>query len=515
MDKDFDKDNDGLLFDDEETEEIPAAEMEVHASDMPREADVVREALREAGMLSSGHRADSAAPASDYAGADTTGRDSGDWYEEDSRAQGERTGYRESYDGESYDAPESREKRKAPARRRPVRRSAEEERDMRAGDTRRQPRERRPERRQERGQQEYRQQGRRQQERRQQERRQKRHHPVRNFFLTLLILIILLPVLYVLAKFGGLHSEKFDAGSVRKFVSEEVKKSQQTGPMAGYTNIALFGLDSVSNSLDKGNNRSDVMIIASINDATGDVKLVSLYRDTYLDIGDGKYQKANAAYAYGGPDQAVSMLNRNLDLNIDDYVTVGFNGVASLIDEVGGVEIDVQPDEIEHLNNYQSTMAQELGRQYVPVQNTGLQTLNGLQATAYCRIRYTDGGDFKRTQRQKEVLSKAFAKLKAAGPVTMLKVANDMTDKIRTSLNMGEIASMAMKASRYNITETTGMPFDGMVTVGYIGDQSCVIPVHLTDNVKKLHSVLFGDENYTVSSTVQQISDHVSSVSGR
>ena len=252
------------------------------------------------------------------------------------------------------------------------------------------------------------------------------------------------------------------------------------------------------------------MIIASINDATGDVKLVSLYRDTYLDIGDGKYQKANAAYAYGGPDQAVSMLNRNLDLNIDDYVTVGFNGVASLIDEVGGVEIDVQPDEIEHLNNYQSTMAQELGRQYVPVQNTGLQTLNGLQATAYCRIRYTDGGDFKRTQRQKEgdfkrtqrqkeVLSKAFAKLKAAGPVTMLKVANDMTDKIRTSLNMGEIASMAMKASRYNITETTGMPFDGMVTVGYIGDQSCVIPVHLTDNVKKLHSVLFGDENYTVS----------------
>ena len=285
--------------------------------------------------------------------------------------------------------------------------------------------------------------------------------------------------------------------------------------MAGYTNIALFGLDSVSNSLDKGNNRSDVMIIASINDATGEVKLVSLYRDTYLDIGDGKYQKANAAYAYGGPDQAVSMLNRNLDLNIDDYVTVGFNGVASLIDEVGGVEIDVQPDEIEHLNNYQSTMAQELGRQYVPVQNTGLQTLNGLQATAYCRIRYTDGGDFKRTQRQKEVLSKAFAKLKAAGPVTMLKVANDMTDKIRTSLNMGEIASMAMKASRYNITETTGMPFDGMVTVGYIGDQSCVIPVHLTDNVKKLHSVLFGDENYTVSSTVQQISDQVSSVSGR
>ena len=489
MEKDFDKDNDSLLFDDEDTEEIPAAEKEVHASDMPREADVVREALREAGMLSSEHRADSAAPDRGYEDMDDTGRDSEDWY--------------------------------APSYRKPVRRGAAgEERNMRTADSRRQPREKRPARRQERGQQErrqkeYRQPDRRKRERRQQERRQKRHHPIRNFFLTLLILIILLPVLYVLAKFGGLHSEKFDAGFVRKFVSEEVKKSQQTGPMAGYTNIALFGLDSVSNSLDKGNNRSDVMIIASINDATGDVKLVSLYRDTYLDIGDGKYQKANAAYAFGGPDQAVAMLNRNLDLNIDDYVTVGFNGVSSLIDEVGGVEIDVQPDEIEHLNNYQSTMAQELGRQYVPVQNTGLQTLNGLQATAYCRIRYTDGGDFKRTQRQKEVLSKAFAKLKAAGPVTMLKVANDMTDKMRTSLDMGEIASMAMKASRYNITETTGMPFDGMVTVGYIGDQSCVIPVHLTDNVKKLHSVLFGDENYNVSSTVQQISDHVSSVSGR
>ncbi len=342
----------------------------------------------------------------------------------------------------------------------------------------------------------------------------KKRHPVRRILITLLVLVLLVfPALFILARMSGIM-EGISTADIRNLISDEVKKSQETGAMAGYTNIALFGLDSTQQSLDSGNNRTDVMIIASINDKTGDVKLVSVYRDTYLDIGDGNYQKANAAYAYGGPEQAIKMLNTNLDLNITDYATIGFGGVADMIDAVGGIEIDVQQDEIEHLNNYQSTMAVELGKEYVPVTSSGTQTLNGLQATAYCRIRYTDGGDFKRTERQKEVLSKTFAKLKKSGPITMIKAANSLSSEIRTSLNAAEILSLALKAFRFNISETNGFPNEELRTVGYIGDQSCVIPIHLSDNVVWLHKYLFGDESYQVSETVQSISNEVSARSG-
>lgn len=348
----------------------------------------------------------------------------------------------------------------------------------------------------------------------QQGRGRKKKHRVRNFIVTLLVLLFLvIPILAIAARMIGI-TQGVSTQDIKKLLSDEVKKSQETGAMAGYTNIALFGLDSTQQSLDSGNNRTDVMIIASINNKTGDAKLVSLYRDTYLDVGDGNYQKANAAYAFGGPEQAIKMINKNLDLNITDYVTVGFEGVTDLVDEVGGVEIDVQSDEIEHLNNYQSTMATELGKEYVPVTAPGVQTLNGLQATAYCRIRYTDGGDFKRTERQKEVLSKAFEKLKKSGPVTMIKAANSLSSEVRTSLNPAEIASLALKAMRFNISETNGFPNDQYRAVGYIGDQSCVIPVHLTDNVVWLHQYLFNDSSYQVSSTVQEISDQVSAKSG-
>ena len=344
-------------------------------------------------------------------------------------------------------------------------------------------------------------------------RRGKKRRFGRKILLLIVILLILIPLLYIGVRITGIM-DSVSTEDIKEVISDEVKKSQESGAMAEYTNIALFGLDSREESLDSGNNRSDVMIIASINDKTGDVKLVSLYRDTYLDIGDGNYQKANAAYAYGGPEQAIKMINTNLDLNITDYVTIGFGGVADMIDAVGGIEIDVQADEIEHLNNYQSTMAAELGKEYIPLTTTGLQTLNGVQATAYCRIRYTDGGDFKRTERQKEVLSKTFAKLKSAGPAAMIKAANSLASELKTSLNAAEIAALAVKALRCSISETGGFPNEQYRTVGYIGDQSCVIPIHLTDNVTWLHQYLFNDDSYQVSETVQSISDQISAKSG-
>ena len=172
-------------------------------------------------------------------------------------------------------------------------------------------------------------------------------------------------------------------------VNPQVENNKE---MKGYRNIALFGVDSRKGKLGKGS-RSDTVMIASINQDTGDVKLVSVYRDTYLNLGTDSYNKANAAYAQGGPEQAINMLNMNFDLDITEYVTVGFDALIETIDELGGIDIDVHDNEIDHLNNYQRSMFVEnendaLNENIVKVTHSGMQTLNGLQATAYCRIRY-------------------------------------------------------------------------------------------------------------------------------
>ena len=145
--------------------------------------------------------------------------------------------------------------------------------------------------------------------------------------------------------------------------------------MKGYRNIALFGVDSTTGALTK-NTRSDTIMIASINQDTGECKLVSIYRDTYLNLSNDSYNKCNAAYAKGGPEQAINMLNMNLDMNITDFVTVGFAGLTDAVDALGGVMIDVDDSEISHLNNYQLCIAEDLKRSYTPVKDTGYQLLD-------------------------------------------------------------------------------------------------------------------------------------------
>ncbi len=140
-----------------------------------------------------------------------------------------------------------------------------------------------------------------------------------------------------------LSSVKLDTDKLN--ISDEVKHEK------GYTNVALFGLDSRENDLGKGN-RSDTIIIASLNNDTKEVKLVSIYRDTLLELDDGSYNKANSAYSFGGPEGAVSLINRNLDMNIEKYVTVNFNALVDVIDAVGGLDLELTHDEVGHMNNY-------------------------------------------------------------------------------------------------------------------------------------------------------------------
>ena len=297
-------------------------------------------------------------------------------------------------------------------------------------------------------------------------------------------------------------------------INETVKEAQET-TMKGYWNIALFGVDSRASQLTK-NTRTDTIMIASINQDTGDIKLVSVYRDTYLNLSNDSYNKCNAAYAKGGPEQAINMLNMNMDMNITDFVTVGFEGLIDVIDALGGVEIDVQQEEITHLNNYQRSMfldedgSGKLNENIVEVKNPGLQTLSGLQATAYCRIRYTSGDDFRRAERQRTVLLACMDKAKHASVSQLTQIANNVFDKIYTSLDLNEIIQLLTDISKYNVTGQDGFPNESLRATGTIGAKgSCVIPVTLRDNVKWLHWFLFDDEGYQPSNDVEAYSQVV------
>ena len=274
--------------------------------------------------------------------------------------------------------------------------------------------------------------------------------------------------------------------------------------MKGYRNIALFGLDARDKNLGKGN-RSDTIMIASINLDTGEVKLCSVYRDTYMNLGNDKYSKCNAAYASGGPEQAISMLNMNLDMNITDYVSIGFNGMIDVVNSLGGVEIDIREDEIKNLNDYQASMfstetKERLTDDYVKVTQPGLQTLNGLQATAYCRIRYTAGDDFKRAERQRTVLLAILEKAKTASVGTLNDTLDKVLPNVATNLDTKEMLSVLKDLASYKVVATDGFPFETNRVTGKVGKAgSCVIPTSLEDNVVLLHKFFFEQEEYTLS----------------
>lgn len=273
----------------------------------------------------------------------------------------------------------------------------------------------------------------------------------------------------------------------------------------GYLNVALFGLDSRENDLGKGN-RSDTMMIASLNKETKEIKLVSVYRDTLLELDDGSYNKANSAYSFGGPEGAISLINRNLDMNIEKYVTVNFNALVDVIDALGGIDIEMAAPEVVHMNNYCVETSKVTGKSYEKIEPEvdGTYHLNGVQAVSFSRIRYTDGGDFRRAIRQRMVLSLIAEKAQTMNLSTINKIIDSVFPQISTNFTLAEMIGYAKDFKEYKMGETMGFPekntTDMLNVVG-----SVVIPQTLTSNVTDVHRFLFGNDGYQVSSTITQI----------
>ena len=290
-------------------------------------------------------------------------------------------------------------------------------------------------------------------------------------------------------------------------ISPQVKNNEK---MKSYKNIALFGVDSRSGDLLEGDNRSDSMMVCSIHEETGEIRLVSVYRDTILEVGDGYYTKANSAYALGGPAQAINMLNQNFDLNIVDFVTVGFEGLAHTIDALGGIEIQIDEEEREYLNQYVHDMHLELGTEDTPVEESGTVLMNGIQATAYSRIRYTAGDDFKRAERQRTVLQKTLDKARESGPTALVAVANNVVGDMATSLSTAELLNLIMKASNLELAGTGGLPQEEYRGFGSTyEDGEFILPLNLEENICWLHSFLFGEENYIISEEAAERNEYI------
>lgn len=331
------------------------------------------------------------------------------------------------------------------------------------------------------------------------------------FAIEAVILIVLLVVLYVLNRTELLSKVTYDDEVVQDSVNELTEETLEV--MEEYTNIALFGLDTrQAGSLGKGN-RSDTIMVASINNDTKDVKIVSIYRDSYLNLANDKYRKCNEAYSVGGPEQAVAMLNMNLDLKIDHYMSVDFLAVSEVVDLLGGIEIDVDEYEIEHLNNYTVETSKVTGKKTQKLTKTGLQTLDGVQATSYCRIRYTAGDDFKRTERQREVLETIAKKAKTMSVSQLDEIVKKVFPMCATNMTVDQLLAIAADGLSYNIVGTSGFPFDVVTdSVGSAG--SCVVPVDMEKNVTQLHNYLFEATDYQPSETVVKISDKIKNDTG-
>lgn len=337
------------------------------------------------------------------------------------------------------------------------------------------------------------------------------------FGIEIFLLLILIGGVFIYAKLGKMNFTDLDFSKIG--VNTGVSDNNV---MKGYTTIGLIGLDGRDGELKSGA-RSDTMIIASINNDTKKVKLVSVYRDTYLRIGEdsegnGQYNKANAAYAEGGPEQFLSMLNTNLDLNVTDFVSVDFQAVAEAVELLGGIDVELKEEEVGHLNNYCVETSKVTGMDYTPLEEkAGVHHLNGVQTVSYARIRYTSGNDFRRAARQREVIYKIVEKAKNSDIATLSKILDKVFPKVYTSFTKAEILQMGMSMMSYDIEDQTGFPFDhlyGERVKDAMGGLDVVLPVTLESNVIKLHEFLYPEDSYTPSDEVKAYSQRIVDKSG-
>lgn len=323
-------------------------------------------------------------------------------------------------------------------------------------------------------------------------------------FVALLIIIIAAGgtvFWYVQDKIGKMNKVEIDESQLG------ISKNEN---LSGYRNVAIFGVDSRADDYGKGN-RSDCIIIASINNKTHDVKLISVYRDTYVNIEGHGLDKITHAYSYGEAPLALKTLNENLDLNIKEFVTVNFDSVSDAVDALGGIKMEITAAEVKYINGYIDETSKVTGKKANHITSAGTYTLDGVQAVAYSRIRYTAGGDYKRTERMRDVITAMIAKLKTKSVSEINRIADIILPKVYTNLSTTDLLSMVPALASFNVAESIGWPYE---TKGITLDRWYGVPVTLESNVKQLHREVFNDSSYEVPSSIKTTSQKIVNKTG-
>jgi len=336
----------------------------------------------------------------------------------------------------------------------------------------------------------------------------------------IIVIIVIIAAAAAVIIIGEVHSLSKSISSVERVAQQEVHdmtNSNLSEPtvqgMRGRWTIALFGLDGRSKKIENAN--SDVIMIVSIDNDSGAIKIASVYRDTCFKI-KKSFRKVNSAYAEGGPAEAVSVLNQNLDLQIDDYIAVNWKTVADAVNILGGTDIDVTSQQMKWINGYITETVKSTGIGTMQLTHSGLQHLDGVQTVAYCRIRY-DVDDFGRTQKQRDVLQQLMDKAKSANFSVLNNLIETVFPETASSIDTDKLIEMGKTIGKYSIASTAGFP--GTKFCKTVSGNDFVFADGFAENVSALHDFLYGTDGYTPSTAVQtsgkEIDDHAGDRSGR
>ncbi|WP_294169482.1 LCP family protein [uncultured Clostridium sp.] len=273
-------------------------------------------------------------------------------------------------------------------------------------------------------------------------------------FLCILLAILTVGGGYVIGLINKMDNVELNKDNLG-IVEEDLKDYDNVNKIK---NIALFGLDST----DGETGRSDAIMIATVDPIHNKVKLTSIMRDSYVYIDGYGNDKINHAYAYGGPELSIKTINENFGLNIEDFVSVNFSSLPVIINILGGVDIEITEEELQYINDYINDINNRDGTASPNITYAGVQHLDGTQALAYSRIRYTSGGDYKRTERQRTVLEALFNKLTSASVSSYNSLLNKVLPYVQTNLNTGDILSLGTNVLGIgNNLEQDRFPRDG------------------------------------------------------
>ena len=289
----------------------------------------------------------------------------------------------------------------------------------------------------------------------------------------------------LLNKMEKVEINKEDVG-ITDEVEEKLTKYDDT-----ITNIALFGIDAEEGEA----GRSDSIMIATIDTHNKKLKLTSIMRDSYVNIDGHGLDKINHAYAFGKAQLAIKTLNENFDLNIQNFVAVNFSSLPKIIDKIGGIELDIDSEELEYINSYIRNVNTINKTNSPSIVSAGIQHVDGTQAMAYCRIRYTSGGDYKRTERHREVLSKIFEKILSMSPTTYPSLLNDLLPMVSTNLDGSEVMELGNKILKIGNTtlEQERFPRDGYCE-GQMINGVYYLTFDKETTVNQLHDYIFEDK---------------------